>query len=178
MKPIRAILFLCIILTALPTKAEVIEDIAYGNFNSWVVREIKESAIIGGNTKTVYEIGPNKLIKGDIPYSNENGDVLLFNEQTQQFLETVATHAGSGALDEKDAVTKIGEPGGKTYYQLKKHHHKHQLECVGCHKHITINQCPLEAFSCMLNKETGFVITEHHLQIKGICPECAKNINR
>ena len=81
-------------------------------------------------------------------------------------------------LDEKDAVTKIGEPGGKTYYQLKKHHHKHQLECVGCHKHITITQCPLEAFSCMLNKETGFVITEHHLQIKGICPECAKNINR
>ena len=81
-------------------------------------------------------------------------------------------------LDEKDAVTNIGEPGGKTYYQLKKHHHKHQLECVGCHKHITINQCPLEAFSCMLNKETGFVITEHHLQIKGICPECAKNINR
>lgn len=73
MKPIRAILFLCIILTALPTKAEVIEDIAYGNFNSWVVREIKESAIIGGNTKTVYEIGPNKLIKGDIPYSNEGG---------------------------------------------------------------------------------------------------------
>ena len=38
------------------------------------------------------------LYQNDIPYSNENGDVLLFNEQTQQFLETVATHAATGAF--------------------------------------------------------------------------------
>ena len=38
------------------------------------------------------------LYQNGIPYSNENGDVLLFNEQTQKFLETVATHAGSGAF--------------------------------------------------------------------------------
>nr|WP_302596023.1 Fur family transcriptional regulator [uncultured Cellulosilyticum sp.] len=80
-----------------------------------------------------------------------------------------------GTLSEKGAVTKAGEPGGKTYYQLKRHNHAHELECVECHKHITIEQCPLEAFSRMLSKETGFVITEHNLQIKGICPECAKH---
>lgn len=50
-----------------------IEKIAYGDFNTWVIREIKESSIIGGNTKTLYEIGPDKIIKGDIPYSNEGG---------------------------------------------------------------------------------------------------------
>ena len=38
------------------------------------------------------------LYQNNIPYSNENGDVLLFNEDTQKFLETVATHAGSGAF--------------------------------------------------------------------------------
>ena len=38
------------------------------------------------------------LYQNNIPYSTENGDVLLFNEETQKFLETIATHAGSGAF--------------------------------------------------------------------------------
>lgn len=80
-----------------------------------------------------------------------------------------------GVLSEKGALIKTGEPGGKTYYQLKIHHHAHDLECLGCHKHITIDACPLDAFSRTLAKETGFMVTEHQLQIKGYCPECAKN---
>lgn len=50
--------------------AQTPTPIPYGNFNSWVVREIKESPIIGGKTKTVYAIGPNDTIKGGIPYKN------------------------------------------------------------------------------------------------------------
>lgn len=49
------------------------EEIPYGNFDSWVIREIKESAVIGGNTKTLYEIGPNKKLIGDTPYENQGG---------------------------------------------------------------------------------------------------------
>lgn len=60
-------------LSTFALRAETNEKIAYGDFNSWVIREIKESAIIGGKTKTVYEIGPNKTIVGDIPYSNMGG---------------------------------------------------------------------------------------------------------
>ena len=53
--------------------AQTLTPIPYGNFNSWVVREIKESPIIGGKTKTVYAIGPNDTIKGGIPYKNAEG---------------------------------------------------------------------------------------------------------
>lgn len=49
------------------------ELIKYGDFNNWVTRNIKESRIIGGNTKQVYEIGPTKTIEGDEPYSNLGG---------------------------------------------------------------------------------------------------------
>ncbi len=44
------------------------ELIEYGDFNSWVTRHITESAIIGGNTKTVYEIGPTQTIVGAKAY--------------------------------------------------------------------------------------------------------------
>lgn len=66
------LLFTAIALTVQPLSAQT-EKIAYGNFNSWTIREIKESGIIGGNTKTVYEIGPDQTITGDKPYFNMGG---------------------------------------------------------------------------------------------------------
>ena len=45
----------------------------YGNFDTWVTRQIHESAIIGGNTKTLYEIGPNKALTGNNAYTNLGG---------------------------------------------------------------------------------------------------------
>lgn len=40
-------------------EASSLKFIRYGNFDSWLIRHIKESGIIGGNTKTLYEIAPN-----------------------------------------------------------------------------------------------------------------------
>ncbi len=42
----------------------------WGDFNNWVVREIKESNIIGGDIKYNYEIAKGDTIKGEIPYVN------------------------------------------------------------------------------------------------------------
>ena len=53
--------------------AQKFVPIAYGNMDHWVVRNIKESAIIGGNTKTIYAIGPSTTINGNKPYTNLGG---------------------------------------------------------------------------------------------------------
>lgn len=53
--------------------AQKFEPIKYGNFENWVTRNIPESRIIGGHTKTLYEIAPNATIDGDKPYSNQGG---------------------------------------------------------------------------------------------------------
>lgn len=45
----------------------------YGNFDTWVTRQVHESAIIGGHTKTLYEIGPNRTLTGNNPYTNLGG---------------------------------------------------------------------------------------------------------
>lgn len=46
-----------------------VERIKYGDMNGWVTRNIKESAVIGGNQKKVYAIGPTCTL-GDKPYHN------------------------------------------------------------------------------------------------------------
>ncbi len=49
------------------------EPIKYGDMEHWVTRHIHESAVIGGNDKTLYEIGPTKTIDGNKPYTNAGG---------------------------------------------------------------------------------------------------------
>jgi hypothetical protein len=59
--------------TAWSASAEKVESIKYGNFENWVTRNIKESSVIGGSTKQVYEIAPNATINGSTAYSNQGG---------------------------------------------------------------------------------------------------------
>ncbi len=49
------------------------EMIKYGNFDTWVVREVDESRIIGGNKKFLHEIGPDMKWAVDEPYKNAGG---------------------------------------------------------------------------------------------------------
>ena len=44
------------------------ESVPYGNFESWTVRDLKESAIIGGKTKRIYNIGPADTLRENCAY--------------------------------------------------------------------------------------------------------------
>lgn len=50
-----------------------VEMLPFGDMDQWVNREIKESAIIGGNTKNVYAVGPTQTIAGAKAYKNLGG---------------------------------------------------------------------------------------------------------
>ena len=52
---------------------EVVEPIAYGDMDNWIVRQIHESGIIGGQDKLLYELGPSDTIVGNIPFKNMGG---------------------------------------------------------------------------------------------------------
>lgn len=54
-------------------RAETVEDVRYGDFEQWVTRNIKESRLLGGNTKQVYEIAPNETINGSEAYRRRGG---------------------------------------------------------------------------------------------------------
>lgn len=61
-------------LLALQSSALRLEPIKYGDFSNWVSRDVVESKLIGGKTKTIYEIGPTRKIPGNNKaYVNEGG---------------------------------------------------------------------------------------------------------
>ena len=48
-------------------------QLKYSNFDQWITRDIKESKIIGGTTRTLYEVGPSGTWNGSVPYVNQGG---------------------------------------------------------------------------------------------------------
>lgn len=53
-------------------QSEKVESIKLGNMDHWMVREVKESFIIGGNTQYLYEITETKdTLKDNTPYKNK-----------------------------------------------------------------------------------------------------------
>ena len=52
---------------------EHVVPFSFGDMDHWVVREIHESGIIGGNTKHLYELGPTDTIIGNTAYTNRGG---------------------------------------------------------------------------------------------------------
>ncbi|MBC2721964.1 Fur family transcriptional regulator [Desulfosporosinus sp.] len=61
---------------------------------------------------------------------------------------------------------------GKALYELNHHEHKHHLLCVGCHKLISIEDCPIGELQQMLKRKIDFDITGHKLEIYGYCHDC------
>lgn len=64
---------------------------------------------------------------------------------------------------------------GKALYEINHMEHRHHLICIKCKEIIPIKGCPLGKYEDQLEKQTGFRILEHNLEIKGICPKCQKN---
>ena len=53
--------------------AEKVVPLRFGDMEHWTQRNITESSIIGGNKKTLYEIGVDTVINGNVPYRNLGG---------------------------------------------------------------------------------------------------------
>ncbi|ASW43159.1 Fur family transcriptional regulator [Clostridium isatidis] len=78
-------------------------------------------------------------------------------------------------FEEKEIIKKINIDG-PALYVLKKEGHKHLLKCDLCNKSVEI-QCPMEEIEEIIKAQAGFSLTEHKLELKGVCEECKDKKN-
>ena len=84
---------------------ERVEMLPYGNLDTWTVRYIKESALLGGKTHALYVVGPTDTIYGNQPYPyGKNGSPWCTGNAYAKCMgvETVA-------------ITAVPEPRGNGY---------------------------------------------------------------
>lgn len=59
----RSVLACLLVWSVVVLAGERIEKVPFGDFESWTVRYIKESGLIGGNTRTLYAVAPTDTIR-------------------------------------------------------------------------------------------------------------------
>ena len=72
---------------------------SFGDMDHWVVREIHESGIIGGNTKHLYELGPTDTIIGNTAYTNRGGSPWANSNVMAKVAGVVKTNTSFGLVD-------------------------------------------------------------------------------
>ena len=79
------------------------------------------------------------------------------------------------SFTEKKLTEKVLLPQSRKYgflvYTLS---HTHHLICLGCHKVVNLEGCPLHGFEEELARKTHFQIVGHALELYGYCEQCQK----
>ena len=113
----------------------------------------------------------NILAQMDQPISAEQIFLELKKKNISANLSTV--YRTLDVLADKNLATRISISGNsRNLYEFNRMNHRHYLVCLGCHKIIAINHCPLADYETKLEKETNYSITGHKLNIYGYCPDC------
>lgn len=84
---------------------------------------------------------------------------------------TVEMLTGMGLL------SKIDLDDGFERYELKeeKGHQHHHLICTSCNRVYELDDDLLDDLEKIIEKRTGFKVTDHQLKIYGLCPDCLAN---
>ncbi len=59
-------------------------------------------------------------------------------------------------------------------YELAQSQHRHYAICLGCHRIVSMAECPMEKLAPEVG-ETGFHVTGHNLEVYGYCKDCDRN---
>lgn len=79
------------------------------------------------------------------------------------------------ALADNDLVTEVRMGGQASRYELTpKEHHDH-LTCTSCGKICEFENDQIEKLQIQVASHFGFQLTNHILELYGVCPDCQKN---
>lgn len=77
------------------------------------------------------------------------------------------------ALCDENIISKEIRNDKNAYYTLNSNNHVHQLICNVCKETTIIDECPVSILSKNIKDKTGFNITNHSVQLSGICKKCS-----
>jgi len=75
-------------------------------------------------------------------------------------------------LAESGLVCRMGYSGRSQSYARRPQEHHHHLVCAGCDKVVDVASCGLGELGEKLERDTGFAISNHHLEFVGLCRQC------
>lgn len=100
----------------------------------------------------------------------------IYNKLEEQGVPLSTIYRILEIFTEKGIAAKIAvKENGMAVYELKRNEHRHYAFCMGCHRMIVIENCPMEVFKPALG-ESNFHMLGHKLEIYGYCGDCYAKI--
>jgi Fur family ferric uptake transcriptional regulator len=75
-------------------------------------------------------------------------------------------------LSERGAIDALMHHPGEVCYRLCGDEHHHHLVCSACHRVVELGDCELEGWLEELASQHGFTVTNHTVEVTGVCTEC------
>lgn len=76
------------------------------------------------------------------------------------------------ALEEQGLIQRVHQPEGCQAFITAPAGHQHLLLCKNCGQAASFEGDDLESLIRTIGRRTGYQITEHWLQLFGLCPNC------
>lgn len=73
-------------------------------------------------------------------------------------------------------VRRIHLDGGCHTYALSQCSHGHHVICERCHRAVEFEGCELHELVASVSAQTGYRVTDHWLEMFGLCPRCEAQI--
>lgn len=117
-----------------------------------------------------------QIILSILKNSNKPMSINEVYQAVKEFAPNIAKstiYRNIDSLIKQDLIDKYYLSDSELFYKIKNdtHEHKHYVICDQCKRMFDLPSCPIhEIQNSML--EDGFTITDHYIQISGICKDC------
>lgn len=78
-----------------------------------------------------------------------------------------------GEMHESAEVDLVQSNSGEALYRLCSVNHHHHLVCTECGKAVEVIDDELEAWARKVAKENKFKLSNHFVELNGVCADCA-----
>jgi Fe2+ or Zn2+ uptake regulation protein len=90
-------------------------------------------------------------------------------------LGLVSVYRALEKLEELNMIQRVHQPNGCNYYLPHADGHQHLIICKSCGKAVYFDgKENLDDFFGQVGRELGFTVSEHWLQLFGLCADCDK----
>jgi Fur family ferric uptake transcriptional regulator len=75
-------------------------------------------------------------------------------------------------LHEKGVIDALSHHGTELCYRLCNDEHHHHMVCSSCHAVVEVDSCGLDPWLADVAARHKFVVTDHTVEITGLCGSC------
>jgi Fur family ferric uptake transcriptional regulator len=93
-------------------------------------------------------------------------------------LGLVTVYRTLAKLEELDLIQQVHQPDGCEAYIASLPGHQHLLICRGCGRTEYFRGDKLDGLMTRVERESGFLIQDHWLQLFGLCADCQEKAER